>query len=109
MGRWLAVRPVPRRHPEARDPVHRLAAVRAVEDEFPDLVLEVRSHVQQLEAEHLRVERHGMGATEAGVECLVDERTGFASLLAQDSDRPLEDVALEPAASDRVAWAKGAR
>jgi hypothetical protein len=44
----------------------------AVEHQVGELALEVGLHAQELEAQHLRVDRDGMGAVEAGVESLIN-------------------------------------
>lgn len=54
--------------------MNRPAAVRAVEDEQPELALKIGLHLQELEAQHLRLERDGMRAVEAGGKSFVDER-----------------------------------
>ena len=46
--RRLSMRPVARRHAEARDPMHRATAVGAMEDERAELALEGSLHVQEL-------------------------------------------------------------
>ena len=54
------MRPMGRRDAETCDPMNPLAEGRAVKDELCQLVGEIRFHVQQLEAKHLRLKRDGM-------------------------------------------------
>jgi len=72
------------------------AAVSAVEGERPELAFKVGFHVQQLEPEHLRLERDGMRPVEPGRESLVNDPARHCRLLAHDLDGPLEDVAFPP-------------
>lgn len=44
------MRPVTRRRPEAGDPMHRQAAVSAVEDEHAEIELEVGLHSEELQS-----------------------------------------------------------
>ena len=52
--------------------MNRLAALRAVEDELPELAFEIGLHIQKLEPQHLRVNRERMRPVEAGGESLVN-------------------------------------
>jgi len=54
--------PMAGRDPQSGDPMNESAARRAVEDEVAELALEVSFHAEKFEAEHLRVDRHRMGA-----------------------------------------------
>ena len=67
--------------PKTVNPVHRLAAARAVEHQLPEFSLEVGLHLQELEPQHLRVNRNRMGAVQAGVECFVEDRARGRRLL----------------------------
>lgn len=78
--------------PEARDPVDRPAALGAVEYEPTELPLEIGLHLQEFKAQHLRLERDGMGSVEARLESLVDDRARGCRLFAYGPDRPFEDV-----------------
>lgn len=60
MQRWFPMRPVSRRHTDARDPVNPFPARCAVKDEPTEFSFEIGLHVQQLKAEHLRLEGDGM-------------------------------------------------
>jgi hypothetical protein len=73
--------PVAWRDFKTGNPVHRLAAARAVEHQLPELSLEVGLHLQELEPQHLRVNRNRMGAVQAGVECFVEDRARGRRLL----------------------------
>ena len=94
--RRLPVRPMSGLHPEARHPVDCLTACGAIEDERPELALEVGLHLQQLLAEPLRLDREGIRTVVACGERLVDQRVGLGGLLTQRPGSPLEDVALLP-------------
>lgn len=58
------------------------------------LPLEVGLHLEELLAQHLRLERDRVGAVESGGECLVDDGVWLGGLFAHGSDGPLEDVSL---------------
>src|SRR5262245_40802154 len=49
------------RHADALDPVDLGPARRAVQDELPELALEIALHVQELEPEHLRADDDRFG------------------------------------------------
>lgn len=88
------MRPVTGRRPETRDPVDRPAAVGAVEDEPAELPLEVGLHLDQLQPQHLGVDRQRVRPAKARVQCLIHERVGLDGLFRYDPRRVLEDVAL---------------
>jgi len=94
VGRRLAMRPMPRRGREPGNPVHGPAARRTVQDEVSELSLEVGFHLEQLLAQHLRLECHRVGTVEARGDRLVDDGVGLGGLPAHGSDGPLEDVSL---------------
>jgi hypothetical protein len=79
---------------ESGDPMHRPPTLGAVQDERPELPLEVGLHVQELEPKHLRVDRERMGAVKPGLERLVDDRARRSRLLGHGVDGTLEDLAL---------------
>jgi hypothetical protein len=64
-----------------RQPSAPSGAARAVEHQLPELSLEVGLHLQELEPQHLRVNRNRMGAVQAGVECFVEDRARGRRLL----------------------------
>ena len=84
------MRPMTGRDPVARHPVHCLAAARAVEHEPSEIALEVGLHLQKLEAKHLRLEGDGVGAVQAGVDTLIDDRARGCVLLAHGSNGTLK-------------------
>ena len=67
---------------EPRDPMNVEAALRAVEGEVLKLTLEVGFHLQELEAEHLRVDGDRVIAS-TGSGRLVHELVGLSRLLGQ--------------------------
>ena len=85
----LPVRPVAGGHAEARDPMHVEAALREVEDEVLELVLEAGFHLQEFEAKHLRVDSDRMIASTGSLR-FVDELVGLDGLLAQCPEGLLE-------------------
>jgi hypothetical protein len=64
--RWFPMCPVSGRFAEPRDPVNGATARSAVEDEQSEIALEVSLRVEELESEHLGVERDRVGTVEAG-------------------------------------------
>ena len=92
--RRLTVRPVPRRDPEAADPVDVETALRAVEGEVLKLAFEIRLHVEQLQAQHLGVGDERIGPAVADVDCLVNEVVGLGGLLGDGVDGLFEDMLL---------------
>lgn len=82
--------------PEARDPMNRPPAIRAVENELTELPLEVGFHAEKLEAQHLGADGDLMGAVQTGSDRLVNEFIGPRRLLGYGMDGALEDVALTP-------------
>ena len=54
------MRPIPWPRTETGDPMDVKAARRAMEDEPSELAFEIGLHVQQLEPQHLRLERDGV-------------------------------------------------
>lgn len=99
----LPVRPMTGQNPDSRYPVDCLAAARAVEHELSQIALEVGLHLQELEAKHLRLVGDGVGAVQAGVDSLIDDRARGCRLLARGSNGTLEDVALLPGHSAMLA------
>lgn len=91
------MRPVSRRDADARNPMNPLPARRAVKDESAELSLKIRFHVQQLESEHLCLERHWMRSVDTGLQGLVHEGAGRRRLLADDPYSSLKYVALSVA------------
>jgi hypothetical protein len=71
------------------------AALRAVEGEVLELAFEVGLHLQELEPEHLRVDRDRMIASTRSLR-LVDELVGLDGLLGDGPDGVLEDLAFSP-------------
>lgn len=96
------MRPVPCRSSEASNPVNRPPAISTVEDELAELSLEIGLHVEQLQAEHLRVDRERMRSAEAGGERLVDEAVSLRRLLGNCGDGVFEDVTFPP--SHEAGW-----
>jgi hypothetical protein len=72
--------------------MHVEAALRAVEDEVLKLTFEIGLHLQELEPEHLRVDRDRMIASTSSLR-LVDEIVGLHRLLSDGVDGVLEDLA----------------
>jgi hypothetical protein len=72
--------------------MHVEAALRAVEGEVLELALEVGLHLQELEPEHLGVDRDRMIASTSGLR-LVDELICLDGLLGHGPDGVLEDLA----------------
>lgn len=60
MWRRFPMRPVPWCDAPTRNPVHRATARCAVKDESAQLSFEIGLHVQEFEAQHLRLQRHWM-------------------------------------------------
>jgi hypothetical protein len=87
------VRPTARDDPEAADPMHVQAALRAVEGEVLELALQIGLHLEQLQSEHLRVGDKWIGPAVPNVDRLVDEGVGLHRLLGDCVDGVLEDVA----------------
>jgi hypothetical protein len=82
MRRWEAMPPVPRvPHADALDPVDLHAAGCAVEHPSPEFSLEVGLHPQELEPQHLRVDRNRVIASTSSLR-LVDELVGLAACSA---------------------------
>ena len=73
--------------------MHVETALRAVEDKVLELALEVGLHPQELEAEHLRVDRDRMIPSTSSLR-LVNKLVGLDGLLGDRADGVLEDVAL---------------
>jgi len=73
--------------------MNRAAAGRAVKDESAEFSLQIGLHVQQLKAEHLRLERDGMGAVKASVVSLVHDGACVLRLPGNRSDGAFGDVA----------------
>jgi hypothetical protein len=71
--------------------MHVETALRTVEREHLKLALEVGLHVQELEAEHLRVDGDRMIASTCSLR-FVNELVGLDGLLGDDTDGVLEDV-----------------
>ena len=92
--RRLTVRPVPRRDPEAADPVDVETALRAVEGEVLELALQVGLHLEQFKAEHLGVGDERIGAAVPDGDGFGDEVVGLAGLLCHGLDSLFEDVSL---------------
>jgi hypothetical protein len=90
--RGLPVRPMAGRHAEPADPMHVETTPGAVEGEILELALEVGLHLQELEPEHLRVDRDRVIASTSSLR-LVDELVGLRRLLGDGVDGVLEDVA----------------
>lgn len=88
------MRPVTGQDPEARDPVHRPAAERAVKYELPELAFEIALHLQELLPQHLCVKRDRVRTIEAGINGLVDERARSGGTCAYGLDRTLKDATL---------------
>jgi hypothetical protein len=65
---------------ETGDPMHVETAFRAVEGEVLKLTLEIRLHLQELQAEHLRVDGDWMIASTSSLR-LVDELVRLRRLL----------------------------
>jgi hypothetical protein len=65
-----------------------------VNDEASKLAFESGLRLQKLQAEHLRVDSHGVGTVEASVDRLVDERARGGRLLAQGPDGVLKHASL---------------
>jgi hypothetical protein len=74
--------------------VHIETALRAVEGEVLELALEIGLHLQELEAEHLRVDHKRIGAAVTDFDRFVDEVVGLGRLLRDGVDGSLEDLAL---------------
>jgi hypothetical protein len=70
-----------------------------VENEPTKLALKIGLHVQEFKAKHLRLQRHGMWAVEAGVIRLIHDGARVLRLFGNGSDSAFEDVAL--------AWGRG--
>lgn len=64
MRRRFSVRPVTGSRPQACDPPYGPTTDRAVEDEPTEFALKVGLHLEELEAERLRVDREGMGTVD---------------------------------------------
>ena len=73
--------------------MHVEAALRAVEDKVLKLTFEIGLHLQELQAQHLRVDRNRMIASTGSLR-LVDELVGLDGLLGDGVDGVLEDVPL---------------
>jgi hypothetical protein len=71
--------------PKPRDPVNVETARRAVRHPRLELAFEVGLHLQQLKAEHLRVDCHRVIASTCGGR-LLDEVVGLGSLLGEGMD-----------------------
>ena len=71
------------------------AAPGAVEDEVLELALEVGLHLQELEPEHLRVDRYRMIASTGSLR-FIDKLVGLRRLLGNGPDGALEDLAFSP-------------
>ena len=69
------------------------AAPGAAEGEILELALEIGLHLQQFEAEHLRVDGDRMIASTGSLR-FVDELVGLDGLLVDGADGVLEDLAL---------------
>jgi len=93
MRRGLCVRPVTRRDPETAHPVDVQTAPRAVDREVLKLAFEVGLHLEQLEPQHLRVDRDRMIASTGSLR-FIDEIVGLRRLLAHGMDGSFEDVAV---------------
>jgi hypothetical protein len=78
--------------PSPRHPMNVEAALGAVEGEVLELALEVGLHLQELEPEHLRVDRDRMIASTGSLR-LVDELVRLRRLLGDGVDGVLEDLA----------------
>jgi hypothetical protein len=72
--------------------MHVEAALRAVRHPRLELALEVGLHLQELEPEHLRVDRNRMIASTGSLR-FVDEIVGLDGLLGHGPDGVLEDPA----------------
>jgi hypothetical protein len=72
--------------------MHVEAALRAVEGEILELALEVRLHLEELEPEHLRVNRDRVIASTGSLR-FIDELVGLDGLLGDGVDGVLEDLA----------------
>jgi len=77
---------------ETADPMHVEAALRAVEGEVLKLTFEIGFHLEELEPQHLRVDRDRVIASTSSLR-LVDEFFGLDGLLGNGVDGPLEDLA----------------
>ena len=60
MWRGFPMRPMSRNDVDARNPMDLLPARRAAKDEPTEFSFEIGLHVQEFEAQHLRLERHGV-------------------------------------------------
>jgi hypothetical protein len=98
--RRLSVCPVAGGDAKARDPMHVEAALRAVRHPGLELALEVG--LQELEPEHLRVDRDQVIASTSSL-CLVNELVGLGSLLGDGADGVLEDLAFTAGHEGRLA------
>jgi hypothetical protein len=96
MRRWLAVRPVPRHHAEAADPVNVQAALGAVQGEVLELALEIGFHLEEFDSQHLGVDHERIGAAMPDLDRFIDEVIGLGRLLGDGVDGALEDAALSP-------------
>jgi hypothetical protein len=82
-----------RERPQFRRPSGPPIATLAVQHPPAELSLQVALHLEQLQAEELRLEDGAVLGEASGPE-LVDQGVSLGRLLGHGSDRPLEDVAL---------------
>lgn len=69
-------------------------ALRAIEDQLPDFPFEIGFHVQQLKAEHLRLQGERVRSVKASLERLLHNGASRGCLLADDPNRVLKDLAV---------------
>jgi hypothetical protein len=93
MRRWLPVRPMAWCDSESAHPMRVEAALRAVRHPRLELALEIGLHLQELEPEHLRVDRDGVIASTSSLR-IVDELVRLRRVLSNGVDGVLEDLAL---------------
>lgn len=88
MRRGLPVSPMACCDSDPSNPVNPLTAGRAVKDESVEFAFQIGLHVQKFEAQHLRLERHGMRAVEGSIVGLVHDGAGVLRLLGNGADGP---------------------
>ena len=91
--RGFRVRPVARSDPDPGNPVDPSVAPPAVQDPRAELPLQVPLHLEQLQADELRLEDRAVFGKAGGLE-VIDQCVGPGRLLGDGGDGSLEDVSL---------------